>query len=118
MYWSLCDYDLKKFIGSKPNQGGANYPVNSFLTTSHGLCDSETCADFRNFTYMKSIRFTTKEESKREQEQAFLALSGVEHLAWFFANAGPKSSFATVTDADSENDDFVLYHKDYGAPLG
>lgn len=65
---------------------------------------------------MKSIRFTTKEESKREQEEAFLALSGVERLAWFFANAGPKSSFALKTDEDEEKDNLCYITKTMAHP--
>ncbi len=66
---------------------------------------------------MKSIRFTTKEETNREREEAFMALSGVERLAWFFSNVG-RTNVVSEDLPEEKSDNWVLYRRTDESSLG
>ena len=58
------------------------------------------------------IRFTTKEQSKFEQEQAFLSLSSEDRLREFFRLSNLILKLPTTTPKDTKNNFVLTFYKE------
>jgi len=57
---------------------------------------------------MRSMTYTTKEESNHAREQAFLALAPVDRLQWFLSSFGRRTVPEPKEDVRRASNAFVL----------